>query len=109
MRHVAGLLCLSLLAMAAGCGNVSVQGDAMAALEASTMDAYDFASRVQSDPGASPLVKAYATDNFVRWRWFACSAKNDSNWGPTLPVDANALVQTKASAAFVRLEDLEHE
>jgi hypothetical protein len=106
------LLVLGLLVTAAGCGNVSVQGDAMTALESSTMDALGFVERVEADPGASPLVKGYATENFIQWRWFARSAKKDLNWGPKLPSEANT-VSTGASTTMpayggMPLTDLAH-
>jgi hypothetical protein len=73
--------------LVAGCGNVYLQGDAMTAVESSTLDAYGFYQRV--DGNALPFVKAYAAENVQQWRWFARSAKNDLAWGPKLPGDAN--------------------
>ena len=53
------LLVLGLMVAAAGCGNVSVQGDAMTALETSTLDAYGFLERVQADPNAVKLARTH--------------------------------------------------
>ena len=105
------LLVLGLVVTAAGCGNVSVQGDAMTALETSTLDAFGFLERVRSDPNASSLFRCYATENFVQWRWFARSAKKDLNWGPKLPEEANSACTSGAcsvpiSSSGTRLEDL---
>jgi hypothetical protein len=116
MRHGCWIgmvvLVLGAMGLAAGCGNVSVQGDAMTALESSTMDAFGYLERVQVDANASPLTRGYAEENFVQWRWFARSAKKDLNWGPKLPSEANT-VSTGASTTMpaysgMPLTDLAH-
>ena len=118
MRHgcwiVMVLVALGMLVTVAGCGNVSVQGDAMTALETSTLDAFGFLERVQADPNARSLYRCYATENFVQWRWFARSAKKDMNWGPKLPTEANSACTGGAcavpiSSSGTRLEDLARE
>ena len=88
-----------------GCGNVAVSGDAMGALETSTLEAFGFMQRVNADPNASWVTKVYAEENFVQWRCFARSAKKNFTWGPKLPSEAN-VVATGACAPYIRLEEL---
>jgi hypothetical protein len=85
---IAALL-LALLAtttLVAGCGNVSLRGDAMTAAQQSTMDAYQAVLR-SGDPATQPAsgtIKSYLTENFKQWRSFVRSAKADLTWGPKL-------------------------
>jgi hypothetical protein len=67
-----------------GCGNVSLQGDALTAAQASAMNAYQAQARVEKDPATPPWVKAYMAENFKQWRFFVRSAVKDLTWGPKL-------------------------
>jgi hypothetical protein len=84
------LLCLVLLTVclvAAGCGNVSLKGEAMTACEQSALDAYQAVKRVDTpttQPAGQSWVRPYLTENFKQWRYFVRAAKNDPAWGPKL-------------------------
>ena len=83
------VLCLAVVLLAcllAGCGNVTLRGDAMTAAQESTMDAYQAVLRC-GDPATQPAsgtIKSYLTENFKQWRSFVRSAKADLTWGPKL-------------------------
>ena len=78
------MLCAALLL--AGCGNVSLRGDAMTAAQQSTMDAYQAVLRCgdASTQPATGTIKSYLVENFKQWRSFVRSAKADLTWGPKL-------------------------
>jgi hypothetical protein len=79
-------LCAAAAAIAlglAGCGNVYLRGEALTAAQASALDAYTAAERL--DANAAPAwCGAYLAENFRQWRWFVRSAIADPNWGPRL-------------------------
>lgn len=70
--------------MMAGCGNVSLSGEALTAAQQSTMDAYQAVQRADADPATPAWQKAYLSENFLQWRSFVRSAHKDMNWGPKL-------------------------
>ena len=78
-----GLSCVAVLGVA-GCGNVSLSGDALTAAQQSTMDAYQAVQRADAEPATPSWEKAYLTENFLQWRFFVRSARKDLNWGPRL-------------------------
>ena len=78
------LSCVAVLGVA-GCGNVSLQGDAMATALTSALNAYQASQRADKDAAAPDWMKAYLSENFKQWRCFVQSAKKDTNWGPKLP------------------------
>ncbi len=77
------LSCVAVLGIA-GCGNVSLQGEAMTAAETSTMDAYQAVQRAQADPATPAWESAYLAENFKQWRFFVRSARKDLTWGPKM-------------------------
>jgi hypothetical protein len=79
LLFVALILCLL-----AGCGNVSLSGDAMTAAQQSTMDAYQSVTRANSEPATPAWEKAYLTENFKQWRSYVRSAIKNATWGPLL-------------------------
>ena len=85
------VLCLAVALLAcllAGCGNVTLRGDALTAAENSTMAAYQAVIRgdiATTQPTTAPAwQKAYLGENFKQWRYFVRSARKDLTWGPTL-------------------------
>jgi len=81
---VALVAIVGLMAMLAGCGNVTLKGDAMTAAQQSTMDAYQAVQRADADPATPAWEKAYLAENFKQWRFYVRSANKDANWGPKL-------------------------
>ena len=77
------LLVCSLLPLA-GCGNVSLKGEALTAAEVSTLDAHQAVLRTQADESAPLWTRAYLVENFRQWRFFVRSARKDLTWGPKL-------------------------
>jgi len=77
------LSCVAVLGVA-GCGNVSLSGDALTAAQQSTMDAYQAVQRANAEPATPAWEKAYLTENFLQWRFFVQSAVKDTTWGPKL-------------------------
>ncbi len=75
---------LVLALVLAGCGNVYLQGEAMTAVEQSTLDAYQAVQRANADAATPAWEKAYLAENFKQWRFYARSAKKDATWGPKL-------------------------
>jgi len=77
---VLAVLCLT------GCGNVYLRGEALTAVEASTMDAYQAVQRAQPqrEPECPAWLRAYLEENFKQWRFFVRSARKDETWGPRL-------------------------
>lgn len=67
-----------------GCGNVSLQGDAMTAAQNSAMNAYQADIRAEKDPTVPAWLKAYLAEDFKQWRFFVRSANKDLTWGPKL-------------------------
>ena len=67
-----------------GCGNVSLQGDALTAAQASAMNAYQADLRAEKDATVPPWLKAYLAEDFKQWRYFVRSANKDLTWGPKL-------------------------
>jgi len=78
------LVLMAMVIFVAGCGNVSLQGEALTAAETSTMDAYQAVQRADAEPATPSWEKAYLTENFLQWRFFVRSARKDLNWGPRL-------------------------
>jgi hypothetical protein len=80
------LLVLGAAVFLAGCGNVTLRGDAMTAAQQSTMDSYQATLRCgdATTQPASGTIKAYLMENFKQWRSFVRSAKADLTWGPKL-------------------------
>ena len=74
--------------MLAGCGNVTLSGEAMTAAERSALDAYQAQARytaATSRPATDPTWTAvYLRENYKQWRFFVQSAKKDLAWGPKL-------------------------
>lgn len=102
-NRMTALVVLALSCVAAGvagCGNVSLTGEALTAAEQSTLDAYQAVQRASpcatcaapGTPGTQPCVpawtKAYLIENFKQWRFFVRSARKDLNWGPKLPAES---------------------
>lgn len=83
-RAVVCVLLVLALAHLAGCGNVSLKGEALTAAETSAMDAYQAAQRVQAEPSAPSWVRVYLAENYKQWRFFVQSAHKDLTWGPEL-------------------------
>jgi hypothetical protein len=84
-----GFVLLMLVAVLAalvlpGCGNVSLQGDAMTAAQSSAMNAYQADLRAEKDATVPPWLKAYLAEDFKQWRYFVRSANKDLTWGPKL-------------------------
>ena len=77
------LSCVAVLGIA-GCGNVSLQGEALTAAETSAMDAYQAVQRAQADPATPSWENAYLAENFKQWRFFVRSARKDLTWGPKM-------------------------
>ena len=75
---------LSVVLACAGCGNVTLKGDALTAAENSTMDAYQAVQRANIDPATPAWEKAYLCENFKQWRFYVQSARKDLSWGPKL-------------------------
>ena len=86
---VALVMIVGLMAMLAGCGNVTLKGDAMTAAQQSTMDAYQAVQRADADPASPAWEKAYLQENFKQWRFYVRSANKDANWGPKLSSETN--------------------
>ena len=80
------LVVVPIVCLLAGCGNVTLRGDAMTAAQQSTMDAYQAVLRSPdtSTQPATGTIKSYLVDNFKQWRSFVRSAKCDLTWGPKL-------------------------
>lgn len=84
------MLCLVLLVagLLAGCGNVTLKGEALTAAETSAMDAYQAVQRADAEPTSQPATpsweQAYLQENFKQWRFFVRSARKDLTWGPKL-------------------------
>jgi len=78
------LICLVLV----GCGNVYLRGEAMTAVETSTMDAFQAVQRAGAEPATPTWEKAYLAENFKQWRFFVRSARKDTAWGPKLPAES---------------------
>jgi len=72
----------------AGCGNVTLKGDAMISAETSTLDAFNASQRAGADPNIPHWTKVYLDENFKQWRCFVWSAKKDTAWGPKLPSES---------------------
>ena len=89
------VLVLAILTVA-GCGNVTLKGDAMTAAEVSTLDAYNASQRAGADPNMPHWTQVYLDENFKQWRCFVWSAKKDVTWGPKLPEEKTAAPATKA-------------
>jgi hypothetical protein len=89
------VLVLAILTVA-GCGNVTLKGDAMTAAEVSTLDAYNASQRAGADPNIPHWTQVYLDENFKQWRCFVWSAKKDVTWGPKLPEEKTAAPGTKA-------------
>ena len=107
MRNACLLLSVLVLLSGAlaGCGNVSLQGEAMTAAQQSAMDAWQAYTRAGStgigSTGVSPVTTAptgetpvvpstswlrpYLRENFIQWRAFVRSANKNTAWGPKLP------------------------
>ena len=85
---VALVMIVGLMAMLAGCGNVTLQGDAMTAAQQSSQDSATAIQRANADPATPAWVKAYLLEDARQWRSFVRSANKQANWGPTLPGDA---------------------
>ena len=84
------VLLLASVVMLAGCGNVSITGDALTAAQQSTMDAYQAAQRSGATTSTQPSwEQSYLTENFLQWRFFVRSAVKDTTWGPKLPSEAS--------------------
>ena len=81
------VLVLAILTVA-GCGNVTLKGDAMTAAEVSTLDAYNASQRAGADPNMPHWTQVYLDENFKQWRCFVWSAKKDVTWGPKLPSES---------------------
>ena len=79
------MVCVALLALACGCGNVQLRGEALTAAETSAMDAFQAARRAETEPAWQ---KAYLEENFKQWRSFVRSARKDETWGPALPAES---------------------
>lgn len=86
MMRVTVLLMAMVLASVClgGCGNVSLQGDAMTAAQNSAMNAYQADIRAEKDPAVPAWLKAYIAEDFKQWRFFVRSANKDMAWGPKL-------------------------
>lgn len=80
------VVCLAI----AGCGNVSLSGDALTAAQTSANDAYNAAVRAQANPASPAWESAYLTENYLQWRFFVRSAVKDNNWGTLLPSEKAA-------------------
>ena len=80
------VLALAGLFSIAGCGNVTLSGDAATAAEASTLDAYQALQRARStsQPAEPSWVAVYLEENFKQWRSFVQSNRKDLTWGPRL-------------------------
>ena len=78
------LVLMAMVIFVAGCGNVSLQGEALTAAETSTMDAYQAVQRAQADPAMPSWETAYLQENFKQWRFFVRSVRKDLTWGPKL-------------------------
>ena len=89
------VLVLALLTVA-GCGNVTLTGDAMISAETSTLDAFNASQRAGADPNIPHWTQVYLDENFKQWRCFVWSAKKDVTWGPKLPSEQPVAPGTKA-------------
>jgi uncharacterized protein YceK len=78
-------LVLATCLLLAGCGNVTITGDAATALDNSALDAFNANTRAAADPAIPWWAKAYMEENYIQWRWFDRSARKDLSWGPKLP------------------------
>ena len=86
---VALVMIVGLMAMMlAGCGNVSLQGEAMTAAQQSSQDAATAVQRANADPATPSWLKAYLLEDAKQWRSFVRAANKQSTWGPTLPGEA---------------------
>lgn len=81
------LIVTALLGLLAGCGNVSLSGEALQAAQGSAMDAYQAYSRAAVEPATPDWEKAYLLENAKQWRSYVRSAVKDTTWGPKLPDD----------------------
>jgi len=86
MKCLCALLLVSVLSvlLLPGCGNVSLQGDALTAAQNSTMNAYQADLRAEKDATVPPWLRAYLAEDFKQWRYFVRSAVKDLTWGPKL-------------------------
>lgn len=84
MVLLAALSCTAVLGVA-GCGNVTLKGEALTAAESSAMDAYQAKLRTDAEPAVPDWLKAYQAENYRQWRFFVRSARKDLAWGPKLP------------------------
>jgi hypothetical protein len=89
------VLVLAILTVA-GCGNVTLKGDAMISAETSTLDAFNASQRGAADPNIPHWTQVYLDENFKQWRCFVWSAKKDVTWGPKLPSEKSDTTGTKA-------------
>ena len=78
-------LTLILCVYLAGCGNVSLTGDAMIAAQQSAMDAYQASVRADTDATTPAWERMYLQENFKQWRSYVRSANKNATWGPLLP------------------------
>ena len=78
---------LCLVAYLPGCGNVSLQGEAMTAAQQSSQDAATAVQRANADPATPAWVRAYLLEDAKQWRSYVRSANKQANWGPALPGD----------------------
>ena len=87
---ILGVLCAVCVCLPAGCGNVTLRGEALTAAETSAMDAYQAAQRAGATATTQPTwEQSYLVENFKQWRYFVRAARKDLNWGPRLPSDSN--------------------
>ena len=80
-RMVLAVVLAAAVLLFAGCGNVYVKGEALTALETSTLDAYQAVQRADAEPAAPDWLKAYLSENFKQWRSFVRAARKDTDWG----------------------------
>lgn len=84
MKQLILALVLVSVVVLAGCGNVTLRGEAMTAAQTSTMDAYQAVQRAQIDAATPAWENAYLQENFKQWRFFVRSANKNDQWGPKL-------------------------
>ena len=74
------LASIILLALMAGCQDVTLRGQAMSAAENSAIHAFEAHKRWD----CRSECKAYKKLNAEQWRWFVRAAKRDNAWGVEL-------------------------
>jgi len=78
---------LLVLISCVGCGNVTLNGEALTAAQQSSQDAATAVQRANADSATPAWVKAYLLEDAKQWRSYVRSATKDADWGPSLPGD----------------------